>query len=146
MLDPLMHAIMANLDHTHPYVKRNAVMCVYSIFMAYGEELVPDIAVKIEELLRKEGDLSTRRNALLLLFEADPDAALRYINEVMIGDEESAMYNANADILQLVLLDELKKTCKQNPIEKGRYMKVIYTLSQTSKSQSVLFECASTIF
>lgn len=99
MLDPLLHAILANLEHTHPYVKRNAVMCVYSIYMSYGDELIPDAPARIEELLRKESDLSTRRNALLLLFEADQESALRYIDEVMIGDEESPMFNASADIL-----------------------------------------------
>ena len=120
-------------------------MCVYSIYMSYGDELIPDAPTRIEELLRKESDLSTRRNALLLLFEADQETALRYIDEVMIGDEESAMFNASADILQLAVLSELKKVCKSNPLEKGKYMKVIYTLANTSKSQSVLFECASTI-
>jgi coatomer subunit beta len=143
MLDALLQPILENLSHRHPYVRRNAVMCLYSIFLSFGDELVPDAVVRIEELLLSETDLSTRRNALLFLFEADQGAALKYVNSTLLDQaDDSAQSSSTADILQLVMLEELKKVCKANATERSRYLKAICGLATSSKSQSVLYECA----
>ena len=73
MMDTLLQPALECLTHRHPYVRRNAVMCVYSIFLKFGDDLMPNIVSVIDELLSNETDLSTRRNALLFLFEAAPD-------------------------------------------------------------------------
>ncbi|CAG9313965.1 unnamed protein product [Blepharisma stoltei] len=146
MMDSLLQPVVDNLNHRHPYVRRNAVMCVYSIYMSFGDSLLPDAVEKVDELLKSETDLSTRRNALLFLFEAQPEVAMKYLSSVLADEEDnSSSFGPSADILQLVVLDELKRVCKANPQEKGRHMKSIFQLANTSKSQSVLFECASTI-
>lgn len=146
MMDTLLQPALECLTHRHPYVRRNAVMCVYSIYLAFGEDILPDAVERIDNLLSSETDLSTRRNALLFLFEASPTIAMRYLNSVLLDEDDSnSVYGTSIDILQLVVLDELKKVCKANPLEKGKYMKSIFNLAMTSKSQSVLFECASTI-
>ena len=146
MMDTLLQPVLECLTHRHPYVRRNAVMCVYSIYLSFGEDTLPDAVERIDSLLSTETDISTRRNALLFLFEASPSVAMRYLNSVLLDEEDSSsVYGTSIDILQLVVLDELKKVCKANPLEKGKYMKSIFSLATTSKSQSVLFECASTI-
>lgn len=146
MMDTLLQPVLECLTHRHPYVRRNAVMCVYSIYVSFGEDVVPDAVERIDSLLSAETDISTRRNALLFLFEASPSVAMRYLNSVLVDEDENAsVYGTSIDILQLVVLDELKKVCKANPLEKGKYMKSIFNLASTTKSQSVLFECASTI-
>jgi len=146
LMDSLLQPVLECLNHRHPYVRRNAVMCVYSIYMTFGDDMFPDAVDRIDDLLANESDLSTKRNCLLFLFEAAPSVAMKYLNSVLLDEEDSSsLFGSSADILQLVVLDELKKVCKANPLEKGRYMKSIFTLSATSKSQSVLFECASTI-
>ncbi|CAG9315869.1 unnamed protein product [Blepharisma stoltei] len=146
MMDSLLQPVVDNLTHRHPYVRRNAVMCVYSIYMAFGDSLLPDAVEKVDELLKSETDLSTRRNALLFLFEAEPNVAMKYLNTILADEEEnSSAYGSSADILQLVVLDELKRVCKANPQEKGRHIKAIFQLANSSKSQSVLYECASTL-
>lgn len=38
ILDGLLQPVMECLEHRHPYVRRNAVMCVYSIFLNFGED------------------------------------------------------------------------------------------------------------
>ena len=48
------------------------------------------------------------------------------------------------DIFQLVVLEMLRKLCKVEPSQKPRLMNAIFMLS-SSKSSSVLFECANTI-
>lgn len=147
MLDSLLTPILECLEHRHPYVRRNAVMCVYSIFLSFGEEPLPDAVERIDAMLNNETDLSTRRNSLLFLFEASPATAIKYLNSVLLdeNDENSNLFGSSADILQLIVLEELKKVCKNNPLEKGKYIKAIYSVAASSKSQSVLFECASTI-
>lgn len=147
MMDTLLQPVLECLTHRHPYVRRNAVMCVYSIYTAFGEDTLPDAVERIDALLATETDLSTRRNSLLFLFEASPSTAMRYLNSVLLDEEDSnnSVYGTSIDILQLVVLEELKRVCKANPLEKGKYMKSIFNLALTSKSHSVLFECANTI-
>jgi coatomer subunit beta len=72
---------------------------------------------------------------------------MRYLNSVLLDEEDSnnSVYGTSIDILQLVVLEELKRVCKANPLEKGKYMKSIFNLALSSKSHSVLFECANTI-
>jgi coatomer subunit beta len=144
MLDSLIHPVIDCLSHKHPYVRRNAVMCVYSIHKVFGEEIVADAHQEMLALLDTETDLSTKRNVLLYLFEADPEASMRYINRSLVESEENSLAG-NADILQLVVLEQLKKVSKVNPLEKGKYIKAIFTIADTAKSQSVLFESAVAI-
>ena len=40
-------------------------------------------------LLRTESDLSTKRNAFLLLFHTNQVKALEYLNENLVGQEDS---------------------------------------------------------
>ena len=42
VLETLTPAVIENLAHRHYYVRRNAVMCIYSIFTYFGMDLVED--------------------------------------------------------------------------------------------------------
>lgn len=53
------------------YVRRNAVVCLYEIFLNFGDDLISDMDEMMEKLLLNETDLSTKRNAFLLLFHAN---------------------------------------------------------------------------
>jgi coatomer subunit beta len=48
ILEPLTSAVIDNLDHRHFYVKRNAIMCLYSIYTNTGLDLIEDCIDKIE--------------------------------------------------------------------------------------------------
>jgi len=144
MLDSLIHPVIDCLSHKHAYVRRNAVMCIYSIHKVFGEEIVADAHQQMLALLEAETDLSTKRNVLIYLFESDPEASLRFINHSLTESEESGILG-NADLLQLVVLEQLKKVSKANPLEKARYIKAIFNIADTTKSQSVLFESAVAI-
>ena len=50
ILESLIPAIIANLDHRHSYVRKNAVLCVYSIF-EFSPEMVEDAPTLIEQFL-----------------------------------------------------------------------------------------------
>jgi len=61
----------------------------------------------------------------------------------MANSEDDPIYEMG-DIFQLSILDMLRRLCKVQPQEKTRLMSAIMMLS-SSKSSSVLFECANTI-
>lgn len=68
ILDPLIPSILANLEHRHSYVRRNAVLAINSVYrLPKGEMLLIDAPELIEKLLSTEQDLSTKRNAFMFL-------------------------------------------------------------------------------
>merc|ERR1740123_889931 len=75
ILEPLKEAILRNLSHRHSYVRRNAVMCVYSIVKSFGIEVMPEATEDVEQLLLVEGDISTKRNTFMMLSNCDTDRA-----------------------------------------------------------------------
>lgn len=76
---------MENIRHKHIYVRRNAVVCMQEIFLTFGDDLISDMDELMVTLLRTESDLSTKRNAFLLLFHANQAKALEYLNENLVG-------------------------------------------------------------
>ncbi|KAG2433993.1 hypothetical protein HYH02_012454 [Chlamydomonas schloesseri] len=139
ILEPLVPSILANLEHRHSYVRRNAVLAINSIYkLPKGELLMPDAPETIERLLRQEQDLSTRRNCLAMLTNHATDRAIRYLLD-------SADQLGNwGDLLQLSALDLIRKACRTSPAEKGKFIKTILVLLQ-SPSPAVMYECAVTL-
>eukprot|EP00742_Colponemidia_sp_Colp-10_P002386 GILJ01002543.1.p1 GENE.GILJ01002543.1~~GILJ01002543.1.p1 ORF type:complete len:968 (-),score=162.96 GILJ01002543.1:186-3032(-) len=138
ILDPLIPAILQNLEHRHSYVRRNAVMCIYAICRSFGTDVIPDAPEKIQALLDTETDLSTKRNAFLMLFHCDQERAINYL--VNVSDQVSTL----GDIFQLVVLELIRKVCRADPSQKGRFMKIIFSLT-SSPSTAVAYECASSL-
>ena len=61
----------------------------------------------------------------------------------MAASDDDPIYDMG-DIIQLSILEMLRKLCKVEPSQKSRLMNAIFMLSN-SKSPSVLLECADTI-
>ena len=112
ILEPLQTAIVENIKHKHIYVRRNAVVCLQEIFSAFGDDLISDMDEMMITLLRTENDLSTKRNAFLLLFHTNQTKALEYLNENLVGQEDT---NDFGDIMQISILELFKKVCKADP-------------------------------
>jgi len=138
ILEPLKEAILRNLSHRHSYVRRNAVMCVYSIVKHFGVEVMPEAPEDVEQLLLVEGDLSTKRNALLMLMHCEQDRAVKYV--LGMQDQVSSM----GDIFQLSVLELIRKVCRQSPASKGRFLRIVFELASSS-STAVAYECATTL-
>lgn len=138
ILEPLKEAVLKNLSHRHSYVRRNAVMCVYSIVKSFGLDVMPEAPEDIEQLLLVEGDLSTKRNAFLMLLNCDQDRAVRYIFSMQ--DQVSTM----GDIFQLAVLELVRKVCRANPAQKGRFLRIVFNLASSS-STAVSYDCASSL-
>ena len=118
-------------------------MCIYNVYLNTGMELIEDYVDEIEKMCTSESDLSTKRNAFILLFNMDQTKALNYLKGIMAASEDDPIYDMG-DIFQLAILEMLRKLCKVEPSQKSRLMNAIFMLSN-SKSSSVLLECADTI-
>jgi len=138
LLEPLKEAVLRNLGHRHSYVRRNAVMCVFSLVKNFGVEVLPEAPEDIEQLLLVEGDLSTKRNAFLMLLNCDQDRAVKYV--LSLQDQISSM----GDIFQLSVLELVRKVCRSSSVNKGRFLRIVFDLASSS-STAVSYDCASSL-
>ncbi|XP_074288079.1 coatomer subunit beta-1-like [Silene latifolia] len=139
IVEPLIPSILSNLEHRHPFVRRNAILAVMSIYkLPQGEQLLGDAPETIEKVLSTEQDPSAKRNAFLMLFTCAQDRAVSYlftnIDRILDWGEQ----------LQMVVLELIKKVCRTNKHEKGKYIKIIISLL-TAPSTAVIYECAGTL-
>ncbi|XP_034242398.1 coatomer subunit beta [Thrips palmi] len=137
LLEPIMPAIRACLEHRHSYVRRNAVLAIFTIFKNF-EFLIPDAPELVANFLDIEQDMSCKRNAFLMLLHADQDRALSYLASCL--DQVSSF----GDILQLVIVELIYKVCHANPSERSRFIRCIYNLLN-STSAAVRYEAAGTL-
>lgn len=77
LLEPLIPAMTACLQHRHSYVRKNAVLAILQVYRNFPN-LIPDAPDLIAESLDIEHDQSCRRNAFLALQMLDPNRALKY--------------------------------------------------------------------
>ncbi|XP_046826213.1 coatomer subunit beta [Vespa crabro] len=137
LLEPLMPSITACLEHRHSYVRRNAVLAIFTIYRNF-EFLIPDAPDLIAKYLEGEQDMSCRRNAFLMLLHADQNKALAYLAACL--DQVPSF----GDILQLVIVELIYKVCLANPTERARFIRCIYSLLN-SPSAAVRYEAAGTL-
>uniref|UniRef100_A0AAU8BSN1 Coatomer subunit beta n=1 Tax=Hypothenemus hampei TaxID=57062 RepID=A0AAU8BSN1_HYPHA len=137
LLEPLMPSIRACLEHKHSYVRRNAVLAIFTIYRNF-EFLIPDAPELISNYLDGEQDMSCKRNAFLMLLHADQDRALSYLSSCL--DQVTSF----GDILQLVIVELIYKVCHTNPSERSRFIRCIYNLLN-SNSAAVRYEAAGTL-
>lgn len=139
ILEPLVPSVTANLEHRHSYVRKNAVKALSAIYrLPKGDLLVPDAPEFVEKMLATEQDLGTRRNAFQMLAEHAQDRAVAYLFDNI---EKIADWG---DVLQMSILDLIRRVCKAHPETRGRYIKVILALLQ-SRSSAVVYEGATTL-
>ncbi|CAI9754509.1 unnamed protein product [Fraxinus pennsylvanica] len=139
IIEPLIPSIMSNLEHRHPYVRKNAILAVMSIYkLPQGEHLLVDAPETIERFLSTEQDPSAKRNAFLMLFNCAQDRAINYLltNVDRVPDW--------GELMQMVVLELIRKVCRTNKGEKGKYIKIIISLLN-APSATVVYECAGTL-
>lgn len=137
LLEPLMPAIRNCLEHRHSYVRRNAVLAIFTIYKNF-EFLIPDAPQLIANFLDGEQDMSCKRNAFLMLLHADQEKALSYLTSCL--DQVTSF----GDILQLVIVELIYKVCHANPSERSKFIRCIYNLLNSS-SPAVRYEAAGTL-
>nr|XP_043638599.1 coatomer subunit beta-1 [Erigeron canadensis]XP_043638600.1 coatomer subunit beta-1 [Erigeron canadensis] len=139
IIEPLIPSILSNLEHRHPYIRRNAILAVMAIYkLPQGEQLLIDAPEMIEKVLSTEADQSAKRNAFLMLFACAQERAVNYLltHVDRVGEW--------GELLQMVVLELIRKVCRTNTGEKGKYMKIIISLLNVP-SAAVIYECAGTL-
>jgi len=155
LVEPLVESVKNNLSQRHSYVRRNAVLAIYSIYKEMPQ-LIPDAGDIILDYLEKETDASCKRNAFLMLFNTHPDKALSYLMSVM---DQVASFG---EVLQLIVLEMIRRVSRGSSAPSGQpgsnanvvplgarrmaFIRVIFTLLASSvKSQAVQYEAAVTL-
>lgn len=138
LLEPLLPTIRLCLEHRHSYVRRNAVLAIFKIYVNF-EFLIPDAPELVLNFLSTESDASCKRNAFLMLIHLDQKKALDYLNSCL---EQIGSFN---EILQLVIVELIYKVCISNPCERSKFIRAIYNLLSSSTSASVRYEAAATL-
>ncbi|XP_073305226.1 coatomer subunit beta-1-like [Primulina huaijiensis] len=139
IFEPLIPSILSNLEHRHPYVRRNAILAIMSIYkLPQCEHLLVDAPEMIEKVLSSDQDPSAKRNAFLMLYNCAQDQAIKYL--LTNADRVSEW----GELLQMVVLELIKKVCRTNKAEKGKYIKIIISLLN-APSAAVIYECAGTL-
>ncbi|KAI3956159.1 hypothetical protein MKW92_021568 [Papaver armeniacum] len=139
IIEPLIQSILANLEHRHPFIRRNAILAVMSIYkLPQGEQLLVDAPEMIEKALSSEQDPSAKRNAFLMLFTCAQERAISYLLTHVENIPEWG------ELLQMVVLELIQKVSTTNRGEKGKYIKIISSLLN-APSNAVTYECAGTL-
>jgi len=87
-------------------VRRNAVLAINCIYkLPKGEQDAPDL---IEKVLNSEQDLSTKRNAFLMLCNHAQDRAVHYL----LSQVDNVAHWG--DILQMAVLELIRKVLNSN--------------------------------
>lgn len=106
IFEPLIPSILTCLEHRHSYVRRNAVLAINSIYkLPKGEMHLQDAPDLIEKVLNSEQDLSTKRNAFLMLCNHAQDRAVHYL----LSQVDNVAHWG--DILQMAVLELIRKVC-----------------------------------
>lgn len=137
LLEPLMPAIRACLEHRHAYVRRNAILCIFTIYKNF-DFLIPDAPEVVATVLEVEQDMATRRNSFLMLLQVDQKRALDYLSGCLDQIQNFG------DILQLVIVELIYKVCHNSPSERTKFIRCIYNLLNSSSS-AVRYEAAGTL-
>ncbi|XP_010555996.1 PREDICTED: coatomer subunit beta-1-like [Tarenaya hassleriana] len=139
IMEPLIPSVLQNLEHRHPFVRRNTILAIMSIYkLPNGDQLLVDAPEMIEKVLSTEQDSSAKRNAFLMLFNCDQDRAVNYL---LSNVDRVSDWN---ELIQMVVLELIGKVCRTNPAEKGKYIKIIIALLN-APSAAVIYECAGTL-
>ncbi|XP_047315302.1 coatomer subunit beta-1-like [Impatiens glandulifera] len=139
VIEPLIPTVLSNLEHRNPFVRRNAILAVMSIYkLPQGEQMMDNAPDLIEKVLATEQDSAAKRNAFLMLFTCAQDKAVNYlfthIDRIIDWGEQ----------LQMVVLELIRKVCRAKRGEKGKYIKIIISLLN-APSAAVIYECAGTL-
>eukprot|EP00762_Andalucia_godoyi_P002046 ANDGO_02490.mRNA.1 Coatomer subunit beta-2 len=137
ILEDLTSSVLQCLEHRHSYVRRNAVLAMHAIHKNYPF-LMPDAPEHIEKFLQQESDLSARRNAFYMLFDCAPDKAAEYIK----GLSDSVL--TEGEIMQIVLVDAMRKFCKADHEDKPLFFRMLFKLLM-SDAAAVMYQCATTV-
>ncbi|KAJ3092871.1 coatomer subunit beta [Quaeritorhiza haematococci] len=137
LLEPTIPAVRACMEHRHAFVRKNAVLAIYSIYKNM-DFLIPDAPEMIRNYIASEQDQNCKRNAFMMLMNTKPQLAVEYLNSVW-----NQIPNFD-ELMQLAVIELIRKDCRNSGADKAKYIQCIFSLLQAS-SHSVKYEAANTL-
>ncbi|CDS40206.1 Coatomer subunit beta [Echinococcus multilocularis] len=137
LLEPLMPSILQCLEHRHAYVRRNAVLAIFTIYKNF-EHLIPDAPERMLNYLEEEQDPSCKRNAFLMLLHVSQDTAVQYLSRCIDA------VDTFSETMQLVVVELIHRVFQSHPLEKVNFIRCVFSLLN-STSSSVRYEAATTL-
>ncbi|GAA5982422.1 hypothetical protein JCM11641_006978 [Rhodosporidiobolus odoratus] len=144
LLEPLIPTVRSCLEHRHSYVRKNAVMAVFTIYQNH-EFLIPDAPELIQTFMAAESDTTSLRNAFTLLMTLSPSRAVEYFLSVYDTIPQLD------EMMQLSIIELIRKESKaggtgatEGPM-KARYIKTIFALLSSGSGNAVVYEAAATL-
>ncbi|KAF7728208.1 coatomer subunit beta [Apophysomyces ossiformis] len=135
VLEPLVPCVRECLEHRHSYVRKNAVFAIGSIYKHF-DILFPDAPEVIHNFLLAEADMTCRRNAFVVLCNTSQALAVDYLIQSL------ALVSSFDELLQLAVIELIRKDSKTNTASKGAYIRCVSELL-TAASHSVKYEAAN---
>lgn len=142
LLEPLIPTCRQCLEHRHSYVRKNAVMAIFTIYKNF-DFLIPDAPELIQTFMAAESDTTSLRNAFVMLQAVSSSRAVEYFLSIY---EQVANLD---EMMQLSVIELIRKESKSSGAGnegalKARYIKCIFELLN-SGSHSVKYEAAATL-
>ncbi|CAG8736593.1 15695_t:CDS:10, partial [Gigaspora margarita] len=137
LLEPLLPSCRSCLEHRHSYVRKNAVFAIYTIYKHF-EYLIPDAPELIQSFLAAEADQTCKRNAFVMLCNTNQLRAVEYLNDVF---DQVPNFD---ELLQLSIIELIRKDCRNNNTNRGKYIRCIFELLNAA-SHSVKYEAATSL-
>ena len=107
ILEPLIPTVRQCLEHRHSYVRKNAVMAVWTIYQRH-EYLISDAPELIQAFLAAEADATCKRNALLMLVHTAPERAIEYV------EENAAQIPLMDELMQMAVIELVRKDARSD--------------------------------
>lgn len=143
LFESVRSTIFDNLSHKHSYVRKNALSCIMSIIKNFGSDSLPnDINDKLKEIIDKDTDLCTKRNAYMVLAEVDPQESYEITKNIINTNEPSEL----GDLFIISIIKNLRKLAKESETssEKAKIIKLLLEIN-SHKSHSVQLELANSL-
>ncbi|KAJ3082287.1 Coatomer, beta subunit [Rhizoclosmatium globosum] len=137
LLEPCVPPVRACLEHRHSYVRKNAILAIYSMYKNF-EHLIPDAPELIYNYIQAEVDPNCKRNAFVMLMNTKQSLAVEYL---------ASQYNAVDkfdEILQQAVIELIRKDCRSPTADKAKYIQCVFSLLQSS-APAVKYEAANTL-
>lgn len=113
-------------------------MCVFHIYQNFGDTLIPDAPNLIMTLIEQETDISTRRNAFLMLYTTSKNLAIQYMMDNL---ERVTQFG---DGVQILCMQLIRKTCEEDPSYSTKFIKILLYLLNNFNN-TVALEASSTL-
>jgi len=144
LLEPLIDPICVNLEHKFAYVRKNAIACLFRIYVQFGKEMIGGVKTeeKLEIMLENEKESSTRRNVFLLLYHLNEAKSIEIIRQKL---KSFTLLTDFEDILQIMIIELLRKSCISEPLKKPDYLPLISQFSNSKYNVVILEYCNAII-